>query len=169
MANLQKEAWPDKDERSEFFKKQSKYYTSMHSDEIYQAIEGTKFMAEENRGEQHVIYTRISHMTFPEDTEPGEIQKLHKEYVENVIQKNPLILAYYPYTHLYGSDSRELVEAFVVSSLADIEKSAEKTGELVEAHWPDKEKRKEFFTQWNKYTTGWHADYIYQNVPGLGK
>ena len=62
-----------------------------------------------------------------------------------------------------------MVEAFVVSSLADIEKAADKSGELVEAHWPDKEKRKAFFERYNKYTTGWHADYIYQNVPGLGK
>ena len=36
---LAKEAWPDKEERSAFFKKQGKYYTNMHSDEIYQAIE----------------------------------------------------------------------------------------------------------------------------------
>ena len=166
---LAKEAWPDKEERSAFFKKQSKYYTNMHSDEIYQAIEGAKFMNEENRKDQHVYYVRISHLAFPDDREPGEIQKLYKEYNENVTHKNPLVLAYYPYSHLYGADSREFVEVFVVKSMADIEKSADKIGELVKAHWPDEEDRKDFFKKYSMYFTGWHADYIYQNVPELMK
>lgn len=167
---LAKEAWPEKEERSAFFKKQSMYYTNMHSDEIYQAIEGGKYMDDaEERKESHVYYTRISHMEYPEDGEPGELQKLYKEYIENVTHKNPLVLAYYPYTHLYGSDSREFVEVFVVKDLADIEKSADKIGELVEAHWPDVEERKAFFKKYSNYFSGWHADYIYQNIPDLMK
>lgn len=168
-SELAKEAWPDKEERTVFFKKQAKYYTNFHSDEIYQAIEGAKFMDETNRSDQHVYYVRVSHLSFPEDSKPGEIQELYKEYIENVTHKNPLVLAYYPYMHLYGADSREFVEVFVVKDLADIENSADKIGELVEAHWPDEEKRKEFFKKYSRYFTGWHADYIYQNIPELMK
>jgi len=166
---LIKEAWPDKEERIAFFSKLGKYYTTQHSDEIYQATEGVKFLDEEETGKEHVYYVRVSHLAFPEDSEPGEIQALHKEYVENVTHKNPLILAYYPYRHLYGADSREFVEVFVVNSLSDLEKSSENIGDLVEAQWPDTEKRKEFFQKYNKYFTGWHADYIYRNVPELSK
>ncbi len=168
-SELAKEAWPDKEERSALFDKQFKYYSNLHSDEIYQAIEGAKFMDDENRMDQHVYYVRISHLAFPEDSEPGEGQKIYKEYIENVTHKNPLILAYYPYTHLYGADSREFVEVFVVKSIGDIEKSADKIGDLVKAHWPDEDARKEFFKKYSKYYTGWHADYIYQNVPELMK
>lgn len=168
-SELTKEAWPDKEERKENYKKQAKYYTNQHSDEIYQAIEGAKFMAEENAKDQHVYYVRVSHMAYPDDSEPGEIQKLYKELVENTVHNNPIILAYYPYTHLYGADSREFVEVFVLKSLSDIEVAAEKAGELIEAHWPDEEARKAFFKRYNQFSTGWHADYIYQNIPELMK
>jgi hypothetical protein len=166
---LTKEAWPDKEERSALYKKQSKYYTDKHSDEIYQAIKGAKFMGEEASKEQHVYYVRVSHTAYPDDSESGEIQKLYTEFTKNLIQKNPLILAYYPYMHMYGADSREFVEVFVVKSLADIENSSDKMNELAEEHWPDEDKRKEFFKRYNQYTTGWHADYIYQNIPELAK
>ena len=166
---LAKEAWPDKEERSAKFKKQAKYYTNQHSDEIYQAIEGAKFMDEEGRSEQHVYYVRVSHTDYPDDSEPGEIQKMFAEFNENVTQKNPLVLAYYPYMHLYGADSRQFVEVFVLNSMADIELSADIAGELIESHWPDEEKRKAFFKRYNQFNTGWHADYIYQNIPELMK
>jgi len=168
-AELAKEAWPDKEERSAFFDKQAKYYTNHHSDEIYQAIAGVKFVDEELENDQHVYYIRLSHLAFPEDGKTSEIQKLRAEYVDNVIHKNPLVLGYFPSMHLYGADSRDFVEVFVVKSLADIENSADNIGDLVEAQWPDEEKRKEFFKKYNNYFTGWHADYIYQNVPGLMK
>lgn len=166
---LTKEAWPDKEERKENYKKQAKYYTNQHSDEIYQAIEGAKFMAEENAKDQHIYYVRVSHMAYPDDSESGEIQKLYKEFVEHTIHNNPLILAYYPYSHLYGADSRDFVEVFVVKTLADIETSADIAGELIKEHWPDEEARKAFFKRYNQFSTGWHADYIYQNIPELMK
>lgn len=166
---LAKEAWPDDDARSDFFSRQSKYYTSQHSDEIYQALKGAKFLDEEEWGKTHVYYFQVSHLAFPEDSEPGEIQKLRKEYLENVIYKNEYILGYYPMRHLYGADSRDFVEVYVVNSFSDVEKALDEMGKLSKEHWPDDEARKEFYSKYNKYFTGWHADYIYTNIPELSK
>lgn len=167
---LAKEAWPDDEARADFFSKQSKYYTAHHSDEIYQALGGAKFLEEDlDKKESLVYYFQVSHLAFPEDSEPGEIQKLRKEYLENVIYKNDYILGYYPMRHLYGADSRDFVEVFVVKSFGDVEKALDEMGELSKEHWPDDEDRKEFYTNYNKYFTGWHADYLYTNIPELSK
>ena len=163
------EAWPDKEEREAFFEKQSMYYTDKHSDEIYRAIEGSKFLSDEDRDDQHVYYVRTSHTAWPEDGDDQEIEDMYAEYVKNVVHMNPLILAYYPYMHYYGADSRDFVEVFVVKSLDDIDNAAEISDELVEAHWPDENKRKEFFERYSQYETGWHSDNIFRNVPELMK
>jgi len=167
---LSKEAWPDQEQRSEFFSKQAKYYTTQHSDEIYQALEGGKFMDDAQISDEPIVYyVQVSHLAFPEDSEPGEIQKLRKEYLENVIYKNSYIKGYYPYRHLYGADSRDFLEVYAVKSFGDVEKALDEMGKLSKEHWPDDEARKEFYTKYNKYFTGWHADYIYSNVPELRK
>jgi hypothetical protein len=166
---LIEEAWPDEAEREAFFKKQSMYYTDHHSDEIYRAVQGAKLLSEEDRAAPHVYYVRTSHTAWPEDGEDKEIMDMHAEYTKQVIHMNPLLLAYYPYMHYYGADSRDFVEVFVVKSLADIENSAEINNELVEAHWPDEDKRKAFFKRFDQYQTGWHADRIFQNIPELMK
>jgi len=166
---LIQEAWPDKENREAFFNKVGKYYTNKHSDEIYQAIKGVKFLDKSEQGKEHVVYMRIRHRAFPEDGSRKEFEDLNNEYVENVTHKNPKILGYFPFVHLYGSDGRDFCEVFVVNSLDDLEKSSDNIKNLVDAHWPDKEKRKEFFEKYNKYFTGWHADYIYHNVPELSK
>lgn len=166
---LEMEAWPDKAEREALFKEHGKYYTDHHSDEIYRGVPGVKLLSEEHRDTQLVYYIRISHTAWPEDGEDEEIMKMHQEFTENVIHKNPYILGYYPYMHLYGADSRDFLEAFAVKSLEDIENAAEKNNELIEAHWPDEDERKAFFKRFDQYQTGWHADYIYQNIPELMK
>lgn len=165
---LAEAAWEDKDTRDAFFKKQGKYYSNMHSDEIYNSVKGAKFM-EEKATEPMVYYVRKSHLAFPEDGKTEDIVAMMDEYNENVIAKNDVIKAYYPYRHYWGSDSRDFIEAFVVESLADVEKALDKNGELAKAHWSDDEKRKEFFTNMGKYFTGWHADYLYTHVPELAK
>lgn len=167
---LAQEAWGDDEARADFFSKQSKYYTAQHSDEIYQALGDAKFLEEDlDKNESLVYYFQISHLAFPEDSEPGEIQKLRKEYLENVIYKNDHILGYYPMRHLYGADSRDFVEVFVVKSFGDVEKALDEMGELSKEHWPDDEERTEFYAKYNKYFTGWHADYLYSNIPELSK
>lgn len=165
---LAEAAWPDETTRDAFFKKQGKYYSNMHSDEIYSTVKGSIFM-KEKATEPMVFYVRKSHMAFPEDGKTEDIIAMRDEFVANVIAKNDIIKAYYPHRHYWGSDSRDFIEAFVVESLADVETALDKNAELTKAHWPDEDKRKEFFTKMDKYYTGWHADYLYRHVPELNK
>ena len=165
---LEKEAWPDETASKAFFAKQSAYYTDMHSDEIYSTLDGAKLITGKP-DKPMVYYIRTSHRAIPEDGTTDEIMALRKEYKENVIDKNPYIKGYFPSRHAWGSDSRDYVEAFVLESLGDIALSMEENQKLVKAHWPDEKKADEFFEKMNKYTTGWHGDYIFRHVPELSK
>jgi hypothetical protein len=162
------EAWPDEEERKAFFKKKNSAYSDLHSDEIYVPAPGVK-LPTENSGEPMVMYFQKRKFAFPDNGSGDEFTQLEKEYNDAVIQKNDLIKAYYPNYHAWGSDRRDFIEVSVFSSLADIEKSFEKTEELVNAAWPDEAKRKEFFKKSSKYYTGEHSDYVYHNVPELAK
>ncbi|MDP3354026.1 MAG: hypothetical protein Q8S44_09825 [Flavobacteriaceae bacterium] len=154
--------FPDEAKRKAFFDKQSSYYTKKHSDEIYQSMSFAKQPATKVSKPQ-IIYIRKSQMALN-----GE-GKGYNDFAKNVIHKNPLVKAYYPHRHLWGSDSRDFIEVFVFDSLADLEKSADKNQELANISWPDEAKRKEFFEGMNKLFTGKHADYIFQSVPELNK
>jgi hypothetical protein len=161
-ASLIEKGWPDETKRKDFFAKQSSYYTKQHSDEIYQSINLDKQPTVKSTKPQ-IIYARVSEMALA-----GE-GKGYNEYVKNVIHKNPLVKAYYPHRHLWGSSAQDFVEVFVFDSLADLEKSADENTKLVTATWSDEPKRKAFFDEMNKLFTGKHADFIYQSVPELTK
>ena len=165
---LANQAWPDEKARDAFFKKQSAYYSDMHSDEIYSTLDGAKVLTEKPT-EPMVYYVRVSHRAFPEDGTPEEIQALRKEYKENVIDRNSYLKAYYPSRHAWGSDGRDFIEAFVVSSLGDLELSMKENQKLIKDHWPDEAKADAFFDKLGKYDTGWHGDFIYRHVPELSK
>lgn len=167
-SELEAAAWPDEAARKAFMKKQSAYYSTMHSDEIYTTVGQAKMLAEKPT-KPMIYYVRVSHLAFPEDGTTEEIQALRKEYKENIIDKNNLVKGYYPSRHAWGSDGRDFIEAFVFESLADLEKSAEENQKLVKAYWPDETNRDAFFDKTEKYFTGWHADYIYRHVPELSK
>ncbi len=164
---LTKAAWPDSVKRRAFFDKQRSFYTSKHSDEIRSIVPNTKAFPADTA--VHIYYIRTSHRAFPADAKPGEYQQLMNEYDQNVTLKNSLIKGYYPSRHLWGADSREFIEAYVYSSLADLEKTGAATEALVKAHWPDETKRKDFFKKLDKYFENWHGDALYRNVPALRK
>ena len=164
---LQRAAWPDSVKRRAFFDRQRSFYTSRHSDEIRTIVPNTKIFPADTA--VHIYYVRTSHRAFPADAKPGEFQQLMNEFYQNVTLKNGLIKGYYPSRHFWGADSREFVEAFVYSSLADLEKSADANQALIKAHWPDETKRKEFFDKLNRYFENWHGDEIYRHVPVLRK
>jgi hypothetical protein len=163
---LVKAAWPDEAKRTEFFKKRNAMYTSEHRDEMRSLLTNPKHYTGTTEA---IYYVRMSRRAFPADAKPGDFTAVMTEYNQNIIQKNALVKGYYPSRHLYGSDSRDYVEAFVFSSLADMEKAVEENEKLAKAHWPDEAKRKEFFKSMNKYFEPWHGDAIYKHVPELRK
>lgn len=156
---LIEEGWPDQEARNAFFKKQSSYYSPNHSDEIYQTLPFTKQVQTEST-EPLVFYVRKN--------VSGSGGSGFPEYFENVTMKNSYIKGYYTHRHLWGANSRDAIEVFVYDNMGDIDKSAEERDRLIEAHWPDAEKRKEFFKGFNKIFDG-HGDFIYSNVPELNK
>jgi hypothetical protein len=165
-AELEKAAWPDEAKRTEFFKKRNAMYTSEHRDEMRTILPNAK---QYTGTTEAVYYIRTSRRAFPEDSKPNEFRDAMNEYNQHVIQKNTLVKGYYPSRHLYGSDSRDFVEAFVFNSLADLEKAEAENEKLAKAHWPDEAKRKEFFKSMDKYLEKWHSDAIYKHVPELRK
>jgi hypothetical protein len=158
-SKLIEEGWPNEEERNAFFQKQSSYYSSRHSDEIYMSMKFEKPVKTDSM-EPLIFYVRSN--------ETGTGGKGFNEYFENVTMKNQYIKGYYTHRHLWGANSKEADEVFVVENLCDIEKMFDENQKLVMEHWPDAEKRKAFFADYNKIFSS-HGDYIYQNVPELNK
>jgi len=165
---LIKEAWPDDEAADAFFDKQASFYADFHSDEIYATMSGAKLMTEAP-GDDMILYVRKSHFAFPEDGSFKEFNELRNEFLENVTHKNDMIKGYYPNNHAWGTDRTEYVEAFIVNSMDDLDNMFTKQGELIQAHWPDEEARKEMNKKSGKYFTGVHGDYIYTLVGELVK
>jgi hypothetical protein len=168
-AELAKQAWPDKAARDAFFKKRDAFTTAYHSDEIYAVLPGTKHNPEAS-GESRILYYQTKHFAFPSDGTDEEFEKLHLEYVNNVINKNEIIVGYYPHAHAWGSDKREFKEAYLLNSMADLETMATRNQELMTEYWKDKDDARKAYWKANmKYTTGFHGDAIYAEIPELSK
>jgi hypothetical protein len=161
---LIKKAWPDEKARKAFFEKQSSYYTTKHSDEIYtsQPFIGEKPLKTASK-EPMIVYIRKSQLSMN-----GQGKGL-KEFNEKVTMKNTYIKGYYPHRHAWGADSRDFMEAFLFDSMSDMEKSNDKDDELVKAAWPKEADRKAFMDEMNKVFTGLHGDYIYHNEPTMSR
>lgn len=162
--DLIKKAWPDENARAAFFDKYQKYFTPMHSDEIYSSVEtiGMKEFKPSTK-EPMLIYIRKSQMSMS-----GKGKGM-KEYNEKITLKDPYIKGYYPFRHAWGSDSRDFMEAFYFDSFGDLEKSNLKQDELEKAAWPKEADSKAFFDQLKLAFTGIHGDFIYHNLPGVSK
>ena len=165
---LAREHWADTTAAEEYFKKRNAYYSNKHSDEIYSVTKGTKYFADEPK-DGMILYVRRNHSAFPSDGSGKEFRELRDGYLENIINKNELIKAYFPHAHFYGADSTERIEAFFFDSLADYDKHFDRNGELAKEAWPDEAVRKERGKKAAKYSTGIHSDAIYTFVGGLSK
>jgi hypothetical protein len=163
---LVKAGWPDEAQRKTYFDKQRSFYTAEHSDEIRFMLPNAKTFTGTT---EHIYYVRTSRRSFPPDGKPEEFKKLMDEYCQNVTLKNSLLKGYYPSRHLWGADSRDYTEAYIFSTMSDMEKAAEENEKLAKTYWPDDAKRKEFFTKFNKYFEAWHSDAVYKHVPELRK
>lgn len=157
---LIEEGWPDEDERRAFMQRRNSFYAAKHSDELYTSMPFTKPLQPEE-DKSYIFYVKTNKTS-------GQGGGGFKEYFENVTMKNKYIKGYYTHRHLYGSDSRDVVEVFVYEKLGDFELAVEENRRLEDAHWPDEEKRKEFFEKFSKIFKG-HSDRIYTNVPPLAK
>jgi hypothetical protein len=152
-------AWPEKDARDAFFDKQASYYNPNHSDEVYTTL---PFMKQINTTstEPLLFYVRTN--------KTGNGGKGYKEFFDNITMKNKYIKGFFTHRHRWGSDGRDTLESGVYDNLGDIERGFAENQRLIEAYWPDEEKRKTFFKDYDKYVTG-HGDAIYSGVPGLSK
>ena len=156
---LIEEGWPDEEGRKAFFEKQNSYYSTHHSDEIYTTTPYSK-PAKLNGDKPLIFYVKVN--------KRGSGGSGFGEYFKNVTMKNEYVKGYYTHMHRWGANSNDAIEAFAFESLGDIEKAFDEDNRLVKEHWPDVEKRKEFFKGYNKLFAG-HGDYIYSNVPELSK
>jgi hypothetical protein len=161
------EAWPDEAERNAYFDKRQAYYSAKHSDEIYAASPGAKYFAEDPT-DGMILHLRKSYRAYPEDGSAAEWNELRDTYIENIINKNELIKAWFPAAHYYGGDSTERVTATFFDSMADFDAHYDRNGELAAEAW-DEETRKDRGQRAAKYWTGYHGDYIYTFVGGLSK
>lgn len=164
---LEAEAWPNEEERNNYFKDRDNYYSAYHSDEIYANMPGEKHMSAAPTDDM-VLYVRKSHFAFPENGSDEEFMKYHMMWADNIVANNDKIKAYYPSAHAWGSDKTEFVEAFFVDSLADLENLNESNGELFQSKMTE-EQRKDMGENFGKYFTGEHGDYIYTFIHDVRK
>ena len=165
---LAKEAWPDDNARAAFFDKQGAYYSPLHSDEIYATLPGAKNFVEAPK-DGMILAFRKSYRAYPKDGTNEEFAELRDSYIENVINKNELVKAWFPAAHYYGANSTERITGVFFDSLADYDAHFKRNTELAKEAWPDEAERKERGEKVDKYWTGVHGDFIYTLVGGLSK
>jgi hypothetical protein len=66
----------------------------------YIVFQGTKGLAEAQK-DGMILYVRKSHYPVPSDGSGKEFSELRDGYLENTIDKNNLMRAYFPHAHFY--------------------------------------------------------------------
>lgn len=161
-------AWPDETLRNQFFEKQNSFYTNHHSDEIFTSTNfGFPVKDEVRKNQKNSFAFFIQTSTLSDDNDKDSYDNYIK-YVKNVFGKNPYIKGYYPQRHLWGDDSRDFIEVFVLNSTSDIKKAIEKNKVLQKELVPDDEKRKNFIDVYEKGIIS-RSNAVYVNVPSLSK
>lgn len=167
--DLIEQAWPDENERERFFEKQNSFYSNYHSNEIYISTRLGFNVTDEIKKAQKKSFTYlVQTSTLSDDIGEEGSYDLYKKYVENVFRKNSFIKGYYPQRHLWGSDSRDFVEVFILNSIEDVKKAIENNRILLKELVPDDEKRKEFLKMFERGIQS-RSNAIYVNVPSLSK
>ncbi|MFD2726071.1 hypothetical protein [Hyunsoonleella rubra] len=164
---LEEEGWPDEDARNAYMKKRNTYYSSYHTDEIFATLPLVKLVQDASK--DMICYVRTSHLAFPDDGDDDEIKKVMTDDFNKMIKDNPLIKGYYPHRHAWGSDGREIMEAYFLDSMTDLDAVFKGLGDALEKAYPDEADRKKRDEVLRKYFTGVHGDAIYKFVAGLSK
>jgi len=162
------QAWPDEESKNQFFEKQNSFYTNYHSDEIYTSTKFGFTVKDEVKKAQKKSFAYFVQTSTLSDENDENSYNDYIKYVNNVFHKNPMIKGYYPQRHLWGSDSRDFVEVFVVNSVEDIKKVIENNKRLLKELVPNDEKRKGFVEVYEKGVLS-RSNAIYVNVPSLSK
>lgn len=165
---LRRNAWPDREERRAFFQELNSYYTSEHSDEIYYVL--PPYTTDLSGTGELVVRFRVSHAKYP----LGPV-KNNKEIMEaitwsnkEVLPKNEYVKGHIPLSHAWGSSGTEYLQIWLYSSMDDMDKAAERMGEIMRAAKTEEE-LKEWAALRDKYFTKGHADYLYTSHPELSK
>ena len=168
-SELVEKAWPEMDDRRNFFSEMNSYYTMDHADEIYYSL------PYHNKGESIpegdiVIHFRVNHTKAPMGiaTTNKEFMELQNWFVEEILPENEYVYAYFPYTHAWGSSGTEFLEIWVYNSMEDMEKATQRMGEIANAN-KSEEELKALGDKWSKYFTSKHEDYIYSRESELSK
>ena len=164
--SLIEEAWPDEEERNAFFEKQNSFYKSKHSDEIFLTSPYSKDLEKEvgqNRPFIFMIRTNIL-----SDHEDEDSYDNYKRFYTEVIDHNHKILAYYPFRHFWGDDSREFVEIYILDSFSDAELSQYESNALLAKMFPEENERKQFLSSMYSAIESQETSF-YRNVPSLSK
>lgn len=105
----------------------------------------------------------------PEDGSFAERDSLTAIFNANVVKKNDLILSHREYAHYFTSDSQDYLIIEEFEDFGSWEKAVEKNEELIEAAWPDEEKRKTFMDSMERYFKDWHGDMLMRTNSDLSK
>ncbi|THD69075.1 hypothetical protein E7Z59_01740 [Robertkochia marina] len=165
---LAQESWPDEAERNAFFDKLNSHYSEWHSDQIYRMMPGAKYLAQPAEKDM-VLYVRINYMAYPEDGSQEEFMEGYNWFIENMVNKNEIAKAYYPHIHAWGTDRREMVDAWLYDSMADVEKAGDRMEELWNEGLPEEAQRKAMGEKMGKYFLGHHKDMLYTYIHDLSK
>ncbi|WP_224487763.1 hypothetical protein [Robertkochia flava] len=165
---LIREAWPDEADRDAFFNHLDSHYSAWHSDEIYRMLPGAKYLPQA-ADKDMILYVRINYMDYPENGSEKEFMEGYTWFIENMVNKNEFAKAYYPHIHAWGSDRREMVDAWLYDSMEDVDKAAIRMEELWKEGLPDEAERKAMGEKMGKYFLGHHKDLLYTYVHDLSK
>lgn len=165
---LIKEAWPDPEERSSFFREQNKFYDLYYSNEIFTSAPLAQFSPEPKINKDvkqelfYILYDKLA------DYDNEDSLDAYQQYIENVTYKNPYVKSYYAQKHYVGNDSRDFYQIFVVDSYDDLIKSFDKDKELLNNLIPDKNERIKFVDTYNKGVER-VRNALYKNIPEISK
>lgn len=129
-------------------------------------ISGKNGFAQEKRG--HYFTVTTWKLTIPDNGSTAQLDSLLKVWHDKVVMKNDKVISEKVFRHNWGHDMRDWVYVTEYATWNDIEAAGENQNKLIEAAWPDKKERHEFFKKMNKYMVT-HSDEIYQELPDLGK
>ncbi len=166
---LIKKAWPNKEARYTFFEKQNKHFDFYYSNQIFKSTRLAKNLKKDGLKKQKdpLLYYIIENKLA--DYEYDDSLEAYEKYINNVTYKNPLVKAYLTYKHYVGPDSRDFIQAYVVDSYADLQKSLDKDRELLEKFIPNKKERNDFIDTYNEGILNISGIKIYSNIPSMSK